>query len=260
MHSIRSHRWASSALPTARNSPAVLKRLGLLAFAFIVLPLSGDDPAWMEKPIPQWDDQDAKQVLADSPWVKSVKLEKVRDLSVFARRDGGDWDAGIAPGGGLAGAGLAALLGVLDPQSEALAIELSRRLQSELGSVAVRWESALPVRAAEQKEGELGSPMWDGNYYAIAVYDVHPPFHWNLANELKDVAFLKRDKKKDVKPARVQILPRDNGLITVVYLFPRSAEITRKDPNIRFVAQIGRLFVSQFFFPEDMQFLGKPEL
>jgi hypothetical protein len=236
-----------------------IQRLCLLAAVSVVV-LSGDDPSWKEKPIPQWDDQDARQVLADSPWVKSVKLEKVRDLSVFERRDGGNWDAGIKPGVGLAGLDLFGFGGVFDSTTEAMAIELARRLRGELGSVVVRWESALPVRAAEDKEGEVGAPVWAGDYYAISVYGVQPPFHWNLANELKDVAFLKRDKRKDVKPVRVQILPRDNGLITVVYLFPRSAEITKKDANIRFVAQIGRLFVSQFFFPEEMQFLGKTEL
>jgi hypothetical protein len=44
------------------------------------------------------------------------------------------------------------------------------------------------------------------------------------------------------------------------YLFARTAEITKKDCNVRFVAQIGRLFLSQFFFPEEMEFQGKPEL
>jgi|SRR5579863_1561917 hypothetical protein len=236
-----------------------IPRLCLLAFASVVV-LSGEDPSWKEKPIPQWDDQDAKQVLADSPWVKSVMLERVRDLSVFERRDGGNWDAGIAPGGGLAGAGVLGLLAVFDPYYQALALQLAHHMRSDPGNVMLRWESAVPVRAAEQRAGELSAPMWEGDYYALAVYDVAPPFRWNLANELKGLAYLKRDKRKDVKPVRVQILPRDNGLVTVVYLFPRSAEITRRDPNIRFVAQIGRLFVSQFFFPEEMLFQGKPEL
>jgi hypothetical protein len=139
-------------------------------------------------------------------------------------------------------------------------MELAHRLRNDLGNVVIRWESALPIRAAEQKAGEVGAPAWEGSYYAIAVYDVQPPYRWNLANELKGLAFLKRDKKKDVKPARVQVIPRDNGLVTVVYLFPRTAEITKRDSNIRFTAQIGRLFISQFFFPEDMQFQGQPEL
>ena len=242
----------------------LIPRLCLLVIASVVL-LRGDDPSlkpktWEQKAIPEWDFQDAQQILAESPWVKNVKLERVRDLSQFERRDGGNWDAGIAPGGGLSSAGLLALAGVFDPHTEALVLDLIHHMQTEMGNVKVRWESALPIRAAELKAGEVGAPAWDGDFYAIAVYDVKPPFRWNLANELKGLAHLGRDKKKDVKPARVEIVPRDNGLVTVVYLFPRSAEITRKDPSIRFVAQIGRLFVSQFFFPEEMEFMGKPEL
>ena len=45
-----------------------------------------------------------------------------------------------------------------------------------------------------------------------------------------------------------------------MYLFSRRFEISKKERNIRFVAQIGRLFVSQFFFPGEMQFRGEPEL
>jgi hypothetical protein len=236
-----------------------IPRLCLLAIASVVL-LSGDDPSWKEKTIPQWDDQDAKQVLADSPWVKSVKLERVRDLSKFERRDGGNMSAGVPPYVGAFWFDLSALGGMFgSSNTESLAMQLARSVRAELGNVVIRWESALPVRAAEMKAGEVGAPVWDGDYYAIAVYNIAPPFHWNLANELKGLAFLQRGKKKDLKPSRVKILPHNNGLMTVVYLFPRSAPIGN-DSNVRFMAQIGRLFVSQFFFPEDMQFQGKTEL
>jgi hypothetical protein len=130
---------------------------------------------------------------------------------------------------------------------------------SKLGSVTVRWESAWPVRAAQAKVGETLIPG-TGDYYAIAVHDLRPPFRWNLANQLKGVAFLKRDKKKDLKPARVVVLPRANGLATLVYLFPRSVEITRKDRSLIFVAQVGRLFISATFSPEDMRMDGELQL
>jgi hypothetical protein len=223
----------------------------VLVLAAVVV-LAADDPSWMNKPIPQWDDQDVKQVLSDSPWVKNVTLERVRDLSKYERRDGGDWEAGIGPTVGLAGTGL------FGPLSQAAAIARAHA-RPDLGTVLVRWESALPVRAAEQKAGGVGIPVSIDDYYAIAVYDIRPPSRWNLSNELKGVAFLKRNHKKDLKPARVEILPHVNGLATVVYLFPRSAEITKKDGSVQFVAQIGRLFVSQFFVLQDMLFEGKPE-
>jgi hypothetical protein len=230
----------------------LIRRSCLIAFASVVLQAQ-DDPSWKNKPIPQWDDQDAKQVLANSPWVKNVKLDKVRDLSKFERRDGGNWGVGIGPTVEFGATGF------FGPFYEALALERAHRAPRDYGTVVVRWASARPIRAAESKAGGLGSPTWDGDYYALAVYDIPPPFRWNLANELKQDAFLQRDKKKDLKPTRVVVSRHEDGLATIVYLFPRSATPT-EDHNIRFVAQIGRLWVSQYFFPEEMQFLGRPEL
>lgn len=225
----------------------------LLAFATGTL-LLADDPSWKNKPVPQWNEQDAKQVLTESPWVGNVKLEEVRYLSKAERRDSGDWEAGRGPTVGLAGTG------ILGPSRAALAIKRAHE-HPDYGTVMVRWESASPIRAAELKVGETGAPTWQGDFYAVAVYDVPLAPRWNLANELKGVASLHRDKKKDVKPGRVVILrPDKDGLATVVYLFPRSAEITRKDHSVRFVAQLRRLYVSQFFFPEEMRLQGQPEL
>jgi hypothetical protein len=168
--------------------------------------------------------------------------------------------AGIPPYVGVFWLDLSGLAGVFGSNSEEAAIGRALRMRLDLGTVVVRWESALPVRAAEQKVGEMGMPASVADYYTIAVYDVRPPFLWNLASELKGDAFLKRNHKKDLKPSRVEILRHDDSnLVTVVYLFPRSAEITKKDGSVQFAAQIGRLFVSQFFVLQDMQFEGKPE-
>jgi hypothetical protein len=209
--------------------------------------------SWKNSPVAQWNEEDAKQLLADSPWVKKVHLDKVRDLSLFERRDGGDWEAGISTGFGIAE------LGSFADWREIRDVEYAH-VRASLGTVVVRWESALPVRAAESKIGEAGLPGGLDDYYAIAVYNVHRPSGWNLANQLKGIAFLKRYKKKDLKPARVMILPKADGLVTALYLFPRSAEITKKDLSIGFAAQIGRLFVSVTFLPEDMQLQGERQL
>jgi hypothetical protein len=224
----------------------------LFFLAVAVLP-AADDPPWKNKSISQWDEQDARQVLADSPWVKKAVREQIANLSAAARHEGGNWDAGVGRGVGVAG------VGVLGPNIATLAIRRAHE-RPDLGTVMVRWESALPIRAAELKAGETGVPVWQGDYYAIAVYEISPPFRWNLANQLKGVASLQREKKKALKPARVLVLPHDKGLATIVYLFPHSTEIIRQDRSVRFVAQIGRLFISQFFFPEEMQIQGQPEL
>jgi hypothetical protein len=232
-----------------------MRRVAKLGFVplFAAVLVAAYGPSWQNTPVPQWSEDDARQLLADSPWVKTVQLDQVRNLSKFERRDGGDWEAGIGPSVGLAGTG------IFGPWRQTQALERAHA-RKNLGTVVVRWESASPVRAAESKVGETDVPVWQGDYYAIAIRDVPLTYRWNLANELKGVAFLRPEQRKDIRPARVLVLPRDEGFATLVYLFPRSFEITKRDRSIVFVAQVVRLFVFQTFFPEDMQLQGELQL
>ena len=211
------------------------------------------DPSWKDRPISTWDLEDAKQVLSDSPWSKYVTPQHVRDLSPDERRNGGDMQAGIGKGVGIAG------LGVLGSLREAEAFERAHYKPTP-DAVVIRWESARPIRVAEQKAGETGAPTMDNDHYAIVVYDILAPKRWNLARELKGIARLKRDNQKDLKPSRVEILRQADGKATIVYLFPRSVEITKRDGRLLFMAQIGRIFVSQFFYTDQMQLQGQLEL
>ena len=223
--------------------PFVALLIGRDAFA--------EDPAWKSKSTAQWNEQDAKAFLAESPWIKHVTPQRLRDLSPDERRTGGNMEAGVGKGVGLAGIGLFGSR----RQAEALARAHAKPTPDP---VVVRWESA-PVRAAEQKAGET-APAVDDAYYAIVVYDIPLPKRWNLAGELKSVAYLRRTGKRDLKPSRVQILRGEQGLATVVYLFRRSVEITRKDRYVEFVAQIDRLFLDPFFDIEEMRIKDELEL
>jgi hypothetical protein len=226
--------------------------LFLLAATFL---LAEDTPSWKTKPIEQWDSEDAKQILAESPWVGHVALQTIRDRSPAERRDSGDWDAGA--GNGL---GLAVLLEILTggrSMDEAIA---RAHLTPSPGKVETRWESAMPVRAAESKLGQTPPSTLHTGWYAITLYDVpHPAKHWD-AGKLKGLAYLKRENKRDFKPSRVEIVQHEDGMATITYLFSRSEEIGRKDGSVIFVAQIDRLFVAQFFYPGTMQIGGQLEL
>jgi hypothetical protein len=231
-----------------------LSSLLLTAALFIAADLSSaEDVSWKDKPIPQWTVEDAKQVLADSPWVKVVTPQNVRDLSPDERREGGNMEASVGHGVGLAG------IGLLGPRRQAEALARAHYKPTP-NAVVVRWESARPVRAAEQKVNEPDVPAVDNDHYAIVVYNILTPKRYNLARELKGIAFIKRDTKKDLKPSHVDILRQDDGTATIVYLFPRKVEITKKDARLLFVAQIGRLFVSEFFYTDQMQLQGQLEL
>jgi hypothetical protein len=226
------------------------RRCGLLlvAAAFLAAETS---PSWRTKPVSQWDNEDAKQLLADSPWVGHATLQWIRDRSPAERRDGGDWDTGVGRFG-------LAQLEMFNASSMAEALELAH-FKPAPGKVPIRWESALPVTTAEAKLGESAASPLHGEWYAITLYDVPLPGSWN-AVKLKRLAYLRRANKPDFKPSRVEILRHEDGKATITYLFSRSEEISRKDRSIIFVTQIDRLFVTQFFYPGTMEIEGQLEL
>jgi len=219
-------------------------RLSWLILAAVLLIAA--DASWKQTPIAQWNEEAAKQVLSDSPWAKSVTPQWVRDLSPNECEQSGDWSGCTGKGVGLAG------IGLFGSARQEEALERAHEKPQQRG-VVIRWESALPIRMAEQKAGETNVPMLDSDHYAIAVYDIPTPKRWNLARELKGIAFIKRDKKKDLRPTEVEILRHLDGRATIVYLFPASTEISKREGRLSFQAQIGRLFVSQDFNPAEMQ-------
>ncbi len=226
----------------------------LLAASLLVF---AADPSWKNKPMKQWDTEDANQVLSDSPWSQNVTPQWVRDLSPDERRQGGDMQADQGKGVGLEG-----LIGIFDSAREAAAIERAHE-KPDPGSFLVRWESARPIRTAAQKSPgpdtlPLESRDYD-DYYVIAVYDFPTPKSWN-ERILKGVAFLKRYNKKDIKPARVVLERKDGETATVIYLFPRSVEITKRDISVIFQAQVGRLVITRIFSTDDMQMQDQLEL
>ncbi|MGD1071630.1 MAG: hypothetical protein ABSB15_15940 [Bryobacteraceae bacterium] len=223
----------------------------LIVFAGL---LTASGPSWWTKPLREWNETDAKQILSSSPWVRKATPVELPQRNESEVRSSGLMGAGQSVG--VEAFSASTVTGIGASQSA------RRRSKPRSLEVEVRWESALPVRAAELKSREEILPEWDGPMYAIAVYDV-PGLDGNpkaLSKFLSKEAYLKRDGKKDLKPARVNLLPQDGGLTTIVYLFPRSEEITAEDKRVEFTAVFGRLFVAQYFYPAQMQFQGRLEL
>jgi len=240
------------------------RKLKLGPLAFWVFPVSAvlliaGDSGWKDKPIASWSEEDARQVLANSPWAKTVKAIVSRKENESQRREGGMMGQGH-------GVGFDGIDGKRNgPDSPAMssrgAVPLDRPVYQAL---QLRWESALPIRAAELKAHVIEPPTLAGDGYSIAVYGVPGSYlekgdPKTLGDPLKKQAVLKRAGKKDAKPSSVEVFQREDGLV-VVYLFPYSAEISDKDGRIAFEAQIGRLILSQAFDAAEMRFLGKLEL
>jgi hypothetical protein len=211
-------------------------------------------PSWQNKPIAQWDVNDAKQVLRNSPWVKRATASLLFQPSKDQLRAGGKMGGGKSVG--LDSLELSSLVGGSSHRTNSTT--------KKPGYLVLRWESASPVRTAESKLEDPNAPGWDGEYYAIAVYGV--PIDAGRLDEagqsadLKKLGVLKREGMKDLTAAKVDIMSSGAGLATVLYLFPRTRTIAMQDKRIEFAAQMGRLYVAQYFYPSEMQFQGKLDL
>jgi hypothetical protein len=215
--------------------------------------------SWMNRPASSWTEDEARLILERSPWAKTTVAGIARRQSEDERRAGGNM--GQPTGVGFDGIDDKRVRPVL-PQNVFVPAPTAPS-KAQLIRLLVRWESALPVRVAELKTGEAQPPTLSDDGYSVAVYGV--PFTdakgdpLSLARDFKESAFLRRDGKKDVKPLRVEAFELEHSAV-VVYLFPYSAEISKKDGVVEFTALIGRLQVSQTFNVEEMLFQGKLEL
>src|ERR1035438_3755769 len=225
--------------------------------------LMAADPVWKSKPAAQWTEEDARQILARSPWVKENRAVITRRLTEDQLREGGQM--GQPRGVGNEGVDAKGSGPKVSPNifSGPGGDDRSPRSLPQPIPLKLRWESALPVQLAELKSHEVEPPTLQGDGYRIAVYGI-PGAGFKgepeeLGKPLKSLAALKREGKKDVKPVSVEVFQRGSGLV-VVYLFPLSAEIVRKDRQLRFEAQIGRIVVAQTFDLSEMEFMGKLEI
>jgi hypothetical protein len=214
------------------------------------------DPSWKNKPIPSWTAAEARQILTDSPWAKTATAGLARIQSEDQRREGGDM--GQPHGVGVDG--------LIDKNIKQTPIDIMQhgRIQGPPSvPLRVRWETALPIQAAELKAGELDPPTLEGEGYKVAVYGIPTTTvkgdPKKLGEPLKSLAALKRDGKPDVRPISVEVFQRQDGFV-VVYLFPLSAEIGKKDAIVEFDAQIGRLIIRQPFDVSQMYFQGRLEM
>jgi hypothetical protein len=225
--------------------------------------LTAADAVWRSKPAAQWTEEDARQVLTKSPWSKEVRAVVTRRLTEEQLREGGQMgqpsgvgNEGVDP----KGSGPKVSLNVFSGEG---GDDRSPRSLPQGIALKLRWESALPVRIAELKSHVVEPPTLEGDGYRIAVYGI-PSASFkgdpkDLGNPLKNLAALKRDGKKDVRPVSAEVFRLEDGVV-VVYLFPFSAEVSRKDGQIRFEAQIGRIVVAETFELSEMEFMGKLEL
>ncbi len=235
------------------------RRFSWLIF-FSAFLLIAAEPIWKNKAIATWSEEDARQILEKSPWAKLVVAGVTRRETEDERREGGNM--GQPHGVGYDGIEDSRVRPTL-PGSIFGGAGAPPPPGRQVIRVLVRWETALPVRAAELKTREAEPPTLEGDGYKVAVYGIPASYvkgdPKSLGNPLKGLAFLKREGKKDVRPSSAEVFQLEHSLI-VVYLFPLSAEISKTDGVVEFSALIGRLQITQAFDLGEMQFQGKLEL
>ena len=215
--------------------------IGLL---IVCIAASLADEAWKTKRVADWTEQETKEVLTNSPWAvvttPTVKKEE--------KRTHGGMGVGIP--------------GMPRRRANEPVEEPTSQPTDSAPALTLRWESALPIREAELKAREINAPVVEEQYYGIAVYGL--PTHFvkdpqNAGDRLKGQAAIKREGQKDLHPSHVDVIQRDDGVV-VVFLFPRTKEITVKDARIEFNAQVGPYQISQSFRLDEMVYQGKMEL
>ena len=236
----------------------------ILLFILAAIVLMAADPSWKSKPAREWTVDEAREVLDDSPWSKKCGAALIPLQTEDERREGGNMGQprGIGYDGIPDDRPRPELphnpIDIVKPEADV-------RRPTHPWTLQLRWESALPVRVAELKAGVIPPPVSEtgDQSYIIAVYGVpaakvkgDPK---SLGQPLKSLAALRREGKKDVRPSSVEVFQTADGMV-VVYVFPVTAEITKKDQLVEFVAQIGRLDIQQYFNLEEMQFQGRLEM
>src|SRR5580704_8027949 len=126
------------------------KKTFCLFLSSAVLLLAGA-PAWQNKPIAQWDESDAKQVLRNSPWVKRATASLLFQPSKDQLRAGGKMGGGKSVG--LTSLELSNLVGGTTHHSNSTT--------KKPGYLTLRWESSPAVRTAESKLQDPNAPGWD---------------------------------------------------------------------------------------------------
>ena len=120
--------------------------------------LMAGEASWKNTPVAGWTQEDARQVLSDSPWAMTAVANVSRMQTEFERRDGGNM--GQEHGVGYDGvdertkrqqAANFFRAGINGTPNESRPLKLQ-----------IRWESAFPVRAAELKAGVIEPPTLAG--------------------------------------------------------------------------------------------------
>jgi hypothetical protein len=218
---------------------------------------------WKEKPYLQWDSNDIRKVLFESPWAQIVVVDAPWRSSLAAAQAAA---AGTAPQpsgpysmGGMQGAQPAPMSGGAAPNPEA-------GNQIPRVKFLVRWVSALAVREAMARSAILEGRMKEAEaagalaqptpgYVLLVAGPDMTPFADAEEMELQTSTFLKPKKSREkIAPSKVEIQrdPETKKVISVFFTFPTKTEsgqatIGPDEKGAEFICMRGGLTIKTSF-------------
>ena len=238
-------------------NPRLISSLAL-GFAVFAATLWGAG-FWDKKDYHQWSQREIVKLFQDSPWAKTVTISGGPPAGGFAggggagaRRGGGGGGprggGGGAPGGGggAGGAGGGRGAGGFGGGGGGMP------QMSATHSVVIRFSEALPLKEANVKsrlgESTVLSPEMVGyleqqpDYYVVSVVNL-PGMLARFANNtepLLGTARLRRKKKDDLHPAKVDIQTLADGSVALNYSFAKADPISLDDREVEFHMKLER--------------------
>lgn len=254
-------------------------------------------PSWQKKDFSQWTSDDAKKILSDSPWAKTVHMltgkmtaEMERPSSTSpantissAKRylvsPAPDAYGGGSPqmnGGASSSAGQSQ-----QPQQQPQTGGAGGMGQPGQGPqagaepaapqgvpVVVEWESAVPVRLAELKlkSGESQPSQADVEQakkpvdnYMVALVGVPGAPKQGEEQELASAATLTPKDKQPIQATSAKEQAMSGGTRAIIFTFPKTQQITDDDKSVQFQEKKGALpsDIKQSFKLKDMHYEGR---
>jgi hypothetical protein len=246
----------------------MLTRRHLLKLAAVAPPLLENafawshDDFWNSKDPAQWTDKETNQMLTHSPWAKQAAIESQGNQSRLGmpggggmgRSGGGMGGAGGGMGGGR-GMGGGGMGQGQDGNSGGWGGNGTQNFHA-----LVRWESALPVTAAEKKTASADAAQ----AYIISVSGL-PARQNNSTDEdddraarmsgvIKRYTSLERKGKDPIEPDHADFTEDVDGG-TWRFSFPRSGNpITVEDKDVTFTTKVGRVSLKAKFALKEMMY------
>ena len=203
---------------------------------------------WEEQLFMEWSDKDVQKMLSDSPWAQQVRIA-IGNLSedalpTGAQPSGPPEDCGGTQFGGIQRHRLTVVWTSVLPVKQALV-----RQASGLGA---------PVPAESQQMLDQTEP-----FYAVTLFGIPPSLSvlGTMRDALMAETTLRRKDREPIVPEDVRLFQNaDDGMIRVIFLFPKDDLITLDDKDVELVTRLIDSEVKKKFKLEDMVFRDQLEL